>query len=182
MGDSNLIYKHLIATKKIDDLDADLSRVEKLHSDSFRIFIEEWVHWLRIWDLWILNFYNTRPFLLGVSGIHSYPLQVLVGAWAYRVSKNMLWTQGVGRHSEEEIKGFITEAAELIVAFLREEKRLTDVERPCLVQATLFGLLMSLFRAKSCSTAWKAELDRYPEMESWTRSMAKKWYPERAFL
>jgi glutathione S-transferase len=181
MGDSNLIYKHLISEKKIDDLDDDLTPLEKLHANTFRIFVEEWAHWLRIWDLWILNFYKTRPFLLGVAGMTSYPLQVMVGWYAYRRNKTMLYEQGVGRHSEEDIKGFIAEAAGLMATFINEEPRLADVGRPCLVQASLFGLLLSLYRARSCSTAWKAELDKRPELERWTRKMAQKYYPERPF-
>ena len=182
MGDSNLIYKHLISEKKIDDLDGNLTSLEKLHANSFRMFIEELAHWLRIWDLWILNFYQTRPFLLGVAGMTWYPLQVMVVGWyAYRRNKTMLYEQGVGRHSEDEIKGFVTEAAGLMTTFINEETRLADVERPCLVQASLFGFLMSLYRARNCSTAWKEELEKQPELERWTRKMATKYYPERPF-
>ena len=181
MGDSNLIYKHLVATKQIVNLNAHLSPLESVHAESFRIFIEEWAHWLRLWDLWILNFPKARSFIFSEGGLTSYPAQVLVGWYAYRRQQKSNYTQGFGRHTDEEIKGFITEAAEMMATFVREERKLADVDQPCLVQATLFGFLLCTYRVRSVSTVWIAELARYPELEEWARKMANKYYPERAF-
>jgi hypothetical protein len=181
MGDSNLIYKHLIANKTIPDLDADLSPIEKLHGESFRIFIEEWAHWLRIWDLWIVNFYKARSIISSAGGLTSYPAQVVFGWWMYRKNKKNNYVQGFGRHSDEDIKQFIVEAVEMMAMFVREEKRLADIENPCRVQATLFGFLLSVYRVRQVSTIWISEMEKFPELEAWTRNMATKYYPERTF-
>jgi len=181
LGDSNLIYKHLVANNQIVDLNAHLSPVEKLHAESFRIFIEEWAHWLRLWDLWIVNFPKARSFIFSEGGLKSYPAQLVVGWFAYRKQRKSNYAQGFGRHSDEDIKGFIAEAAAMMATFVKEEAKLADVEQPCLVQATLFGFLLCTFRVKSVSTVWIAELARYPELEAWTRSIAAKYYPEREF-
>jgi hypothetical protein len=181
MGDSHLIYKHLVETKQIKDLDADLSPLEKLHAESFRVFLEEWAHWLRLWDLWIVNFYKARSYIFAEGGLTSYPLQLIVGWMSYRKYKKNNYIQGFGRHSDEEIKGFLATAVELMATFVREEKRLADVERPCLVQATLFGFLLCTYRCKQVSTITIDEMAKYPELEEWTRKMASKYYPEREF-
>ena len=181
MGDSNLIYKHFIAIGRIKDLDADLSPLEKLHADSFRTFIEEWAHWLRLWDIWTLNFYETRTFMFKASEIKSYPLQVLLGWLVVRKNKKDFYAQGLGRHSDAEIKQFIAEAVEMMAVFVREETRLADPERPCLVQATLFGFLSTTFFVRKISKVWSKELEKRPELEDWTRKMASKYFPEREF-
>lgn len=181
MGDSNLIYKHLVETKQINDLDADLSPLEKLHADIFRVFIEEWAHWLRLWDLWIVNYYKARPFMFTAGGVTWYPAQVILGWIAYRKNKKSNYAQGFGRHSDEEIKEFLAKAIETMATFVKGETRLADVEKPCLVQATLFGFLLCTYRVKEVSTITIKEIAKYPELEAWTRSMATKYFPEREF-
>lgn len=180
MGDSNLIYKHLISSGKIKDLDAHLTPLQKVHANAFRIFIEEYCHWLRLYDLWIANFVKTRPFCLSVVGIKSYILQVLIGWYARRQTRAALFAQGIGRHSEEEVGVFIKEAVEIIAGFI-EGDELAKVGKETLAQASLFGLLLSLFLARHVSSMWIKELDKYPHIEQWTRKMAFKYYPERAF-
>ena len=181
MGDSNLIYKHLVATKQIKDLDDDLTPIEKLHADSFRIFIEEWAHWLRLWDLWIVNYYKARSYIFAEGGLTWWPAQVVFGWYAYRKNNNKNKIQGFGVHSDEEITEFLSEAVGMMATFVREERRLADIERPCLVQATLFGFLLCTYRVKEVSTIAITEIGKYPELEAWTRSMAAKYYPEREF-
>lgn len=181
MGDSTLIYNYLVATNQMDDLDSDLSPIEQLHADSFRIFIKEWCHWLRLWDLWMTNYYEARSCIFSAGGVTSYPLQVLLGLYTYRTQKNNFYIQGFGRHTDDEIKSFIAQAAQMMATFVKEEDRLADIDRPCLVQATLFGFLMSMYRVKTVSTVWIPEMAKYPELETWTRKMATKYYPERAF-
>lgn len=181
MGDSNLIYKFCVETKQIKDLDADLSPIEKLHAESFRVFIEEWAHWLRLWDLWILNFYKARSYIFSEGGLKSYPGQVILGWMAYRKNKRNNYAQGFGRHTDKEIKEFLAKAIELMATFVREEKRLADIERPCLVQATLFGFLLCTYRVRQVSTVTLDEIGKYPELEAWTRNMASKYFPEREF-
>jgi hypothetical protein len=181
MGDSNLIYKHLVETKQIKDLDADLTPLEKLHADSFRVFIEEWAHFLRLWDLWILNYHKARTYIFAEGGLTWYSAQVIFGLIAYRKNKKTNYAQGFGRHSDEEIEGFLAEAIELMATFVREESRLADVERPCLVQATLFAFLLCTYRVKQVSTVTINKMGKYPELEVWTRKMASKYYPDREF-
>jgi hypothetical protein len=175
-----LIYKHLIANKVILDLDTDLSPIERLHRKSFRIFIEEWAHWLRLWDLWIVNIRKARSYIFSEGGLSSYPGQVVLRWLVYRKNKNN-YVQGFGRHSDEDIKQFMVEAVAMMATFVREEKRLADIERPCLVQATLFGFLWSVYRVRQVSTIWISEMEKLPELEVWTRNMASKYYPERTF-
>ena len=62
---------------------------------------------------------------------------------------------------------------------LREEKRSADIERLCLVQATLFWFLLRTYRVKEVSTITLNQIGKYPELEAWTRNMAPKYYPER---
>ena len=180
LGDSNLIYRHLLKTKKIDDLDAHLSSMERLHANSFRIFIEEWATWLKGWDLWIYNFEKARGMLLSASGLTWYPAQVVLGWWIKRNGKNSAWAQGIGRHSDDEIKQFIAEAAEMMATFVREEM-LSDVTRPCVAQASLFGFLLGVYRVRIDTAVWLNALSEYPEIEAWTKRMQVKYFPERVF-
>lgn len=180
MGDSNLIYKHLISEDKICDLDSHLTPLQNAHATSVRIFIEEYAHWLRLYDLWIANFVKTRTFCLSVVGIKSWVLQVMIGWYARRQQMAALHAQGIGRHSEEEVGMFTAEAVKVIAEFIKEDE-LASVGKPNLVQASLFGLLMSLYLARHVSTLWMRELVKYPEIERWTRDMSQKYYPERPF-
>ena len=181
MGDSHLIYKHLVSTSQIKDLDADLTPVERVRAESFRIFIEEWAHWLRLWDLWIVNYYKARSYILSEGGLTFYPGQVIFGWMAYRNYKKNNYIQGFGRHSDEEISEFLKKAVEMMAIFIREETKLADVERPRLVQATLFGFLLCTYRVKNVSTITIGEITKYPELDNWTRKMAAKYFPEREF-
>jgi hypothetical protein len=181
MGDSNLIYKYLVATNQIKDLDADLSPIEKLHAESFRILIEEWAHWLRLWDLWIVNYYKARSYIFAEGGLTWRPAQVVFGWLAYRKNRKNNKIQGFGVHNDKEITEFLVKAVELMATFVTEENRLADIERPCLVQATLFGFLLCTYRVKEVSTITVNEIGKYPELEAWTRKMAAKYYPEREF-
>ena|SRR5579859_4475967 len=180
MGDSNLIYKHLISSSQITDLDSDLTPIQKVHANSFRIFIEEYCHWLRLYDLWIANYIKTRTFCLSVVGIKSYILQVLIGWYARRQTQAALFAQGIGRHSEADVGVFIKEAVEIIAGFIKEDE-LAQVGKESLMQASLFGFLLSLFLARHVSSMWIRELDKYPHIEQWTREMSRKYYPERTF-
>ena len=180
MGDSNLIYKHLINEDKVADLDEHLSPLQKVHATSFRVFIEEYAHWLRLYDLWIANFVKTRTFCLSVVGIKSWVLQVMIGWYARRQQMAALYAQGIGRHSEEEVGVFTAEAVKVIAGFIKEDE-LAAAGKPNLVQASLFGLLMSLYLARHVSSLWMRELTKYPEIEQWTREMSQKYYPERTF-
>ena len=104
----------------------------------------------------------------------------LAGLRIARTDKNNK-IQGFGVHSDEEITEFLVKAVELMATFVREEKRLADIERPCLVQATLFGFLLCTYRVKEVSTITLSEIGKYPELEAWTRNMAAKYYPGREF-
>ena len=115
------------------------------------------------------------------AGITSYPLQVLLGWYSWRRHRNSFYIQGFGRHSEAEIERFIVEAVEMMAVFVREETRLSDPERPCLVQATLFGFLLTTYLVKEVSRVFVKELEKWPELETWTRRMASKYYPERKY-
>jgi hypothetical protein len=68
--------------------------------------------------------------------------------YTYRTQKNNFYVQGFGRHTDDEIKSLIAQAVQMMATFVKEEDRLADIDRPCLVQATFFGFLMSMYRVK----------------------------------
>jgi len=102
-------------------LDADLTPVELVRAESFRIFIEEWAHWLRLWDLWIVNYYRARSYIFSQGGLTFYPGQVIFGWMAYRKQKKNNYIQGFGRHLDEEISEFVKRAVEMMAIFVRDE-------------------------------------------------------------
>jgi hypothetical protein len=52
------------------------------------------------------------------------------------------------------------------------------IERPCFVQAS-FGFLLCIYLVEEASTITLSEIEKYPELESRTKNMAAKYYPER---
>ncbi|KAK3393864.1 hypothetical protein B0H63DRAFT_459413 [Podospora didyma] len=108
MGDSTLVAKRLIDAGEMEDLNAALSPEVRAHDLCLRSMIEDNMYFLLLYERWNENHKAMRddgPWAHLRGGIR----HVFVG-FVFRFVRLMLYFQGTGRHSPEEIKRFQTEA------------------------------------------------------------------------
>ena len=140
LGDSALIIEYLKG-KYGDVLDADLSSEQRVQSHVWRKLFEESLLFPMLYARWV------DP--AGWSKIKhlfdrlSFPLRLLIPPLARSSVRKVVWGQGVGRHTPEEIYRFGLQDLSAIETQLADKPFMLG-ETPSTLDATAYGFLANL--------------------------------------
>jgi glutathione S-transferase len=119
--------------------DAHLAPAERAVALSLRRLLEENLYWTLVHDRWLVeeNWEATKPIVMG--GIPA-AVRPLVAAVARRMVRRQLASQGMGRHSGEEIHAIGRRDIGAVSDFLGDKPYLMG-EDPTGIDAAAYGLL-----------------------------------------
>ena len=136
MGDSQLIIQYFNKELNID-LNKHLSPKDKATSWAIQKLLEEFTYWLNVHTKWCIyneDFLQTKfelPILFKLP---------VVKQLLKRQMRNMTYTVGVGRHSNEEIAEMMKHDLSVLSELLGDKKFFMGDE-PCELDAAVFGQL-----------------------------------------
>ncbi|CAI7645120.1 unnamed protein product [Penicillium pancosmium] len=184
IGDSSLIINLLIESGYLNDLNSQLSPVEKAHDISTRALLEDKLYFYQGQERWIENYYTMRAKILG--GL-PWPAQVIVGNLAYNKQVRTLRGQGTGTFSAEEITVFranIWETLNALVSAAQAQYQgregpfwLWGGKTPTEADATLFGFIVSALICEASPTTKKV-VNSYPALVSYAGRIHDKYFPD----
>jgi glutathione S-transferase len=141
IGDSGLIIEHLSRSRGVD-LDAGLDRAARADQLAFRRLLEEHFYFILGWSRWIdpEGWRSVRSGLFGF--LPPGPRQIVAGT-VRRGMRRALISQGIGRHSREEI--YALGRADLeAVSILLGDGPFFFLDRPTGFDAVAYGFLANV--------------------------------------
>lgn len=176
VADSTLIRWHLEKTYRID-FDEGLTDAERGVAWAVEKLMEDNLYWVVARVRWLdVNNFNKGPamFFRGVPA----PVRGLVERLVRRKVRQMLWGQGLGRHSDEELLALASQGIRSIADILGDKPYLMG-DKPCGADATLFafasGLLCPLFESPIRTAA-----ESHRNVVDYVARMRAMYYPELA--
>jgi len=181
IGDSTLCYQYLQKHEKVADVDAHLTAEERALTASHKAWIEEWCYFLLLWDRYIENPKATKEgfFRNALPPVYR-TFTGLIFSHIRRYIKKTLHCQGVSRHTKPEILMFIGDAAKNLSVLCGENGFLDG--RAATANACLLGLLVTIYNGPTMSPNWHREINKYPNLRTWTDGMIAKYFAERSIL
>jgi glutathione S-transferase len=176
IGDSDLIIQHLIK-KHGDTLDKHLSPQEKSHSLALRRLMEEHAYFAIAWLRWSdqHSWTYVRDFIKPAMPPVIGPLILK------KLRSNFLRairSQGMGRHTRDEIIQFAKADLQAVSDWLGENKFFMG-DKPSSVDATMYGFLI-----QSLWVPWSGEVEQYARslqnLEDYCQRMKKKYWQNAA--
>lgn len=139
--DSETIIEHLARLYRFD-IDADLDAAELAQLHAFRRMIEEHLHMIFEWELFVHH--NGFPFVLGIAKTMVPNLVARPAAAMFcRQMKKQLHARGLARHSDEVIARKGIADVDAIEAALGDKKYLAG-NRPSLTDVSAYGMLQPM--------------------------------------
>ncbi len=141
IGDSSLVIRHLKATRSIDP-DSALREDEMAQAVALQRLFEDHLYFILAYSRWIdpEGFAVTGPAFLEFLPRAARPVASMYLRLRVR---RMLWAQGIGRHSQDEIYAFAREDLRAVSAFL-DEKPFFMGEQLTTIDAVAYGFLANI--------------------------------------
>jgi glutathione S-transferase len=141
IGDSTLILERLRDEQGVD-LDESLNPRERAQSHALQRMIEERLYFVMVHSRW-LEPENWAKLKIAFFGKMPLPLRLIVPRLAQKRVRNAIVSQGLGRHTREEI--YALGAADLAaVSTVLGDKAFLFGDRPTMADATAFAFLVSI--------------------------------------
>ena len=172
IGDTDLIISYLKATYG-DTLDNQLTPLQQAQSLAMRRLVEDHLYWIATYSRWIdppgwavskLAFFDLIPKLL----------RNFVANVVQKNVKKQLYSQGIGRHSRDEIYQLGKDDLKAIAVSLGEQKFFMG-DQPTSIDASLYGLLANILFVPVESPLKKAA-ETWPNLRSYCERMREKYY------
>ncbi|KAK3329101.1 hypothetical protein B0H66DRAFT_540269 [Apodospora peruviana] len=157
-GDSALICERLVAMGKMEDVNKDLLPEERATDLCLRAMVEDRMYYLTLYERWYDNYDSFRdqgPFV-GIPG----GIRHVVCSLAYQYAKLILYFQGTGRYTSDEVEGFKAQAMGALADFAEAARKkrsngssdgtvkkpfwILGGEKPTEADFTLFGYLSGM--------------------------------------
>ncbi|TGJ85031.1 hypothetical protein E0Z10_g3743 [Xylaria hypoxylon] len=185
LADSALITKALCENGTLPDLHARLSKAERAHDLALRALLEEKLTPYHAWERWTQNYYTMRDHVLSPI---PWPVRAFIGSMIYRNTVAMLYGQGTGRFSAEEIGQFRREIWESFADLVLESQTKTRPAKgepfwvlggpePTEVDATLFGFVVSTLLSTAGPDS-QADLKSFPVLLEYARRIQQQYFPD----
>jgi glutathione S-transferase len=189
LADSSLILRKFSDQGLITDVNAKLSPKDRAIDLAIRALLEDKLCFYLSYERWIKNYHSMRD-----HALHSipYPLRPLIGLLAYRGNVQKLYSQGTGRFSDSEIRGFIEEVWTGISEMLAESRRqakgrdagegecywVLGGEEPTEADATLFGFATSVLVCKAGPESTTLLKTKFPIVVDYAERIHGRWFPD----
>lgn len=131
VGDSTLIIARLSERRGID-LDAPLDERQRAISHGFQRMLDEHVYWVGVYGRWIddIGWAVARPTLFGRM---KPPMSWVVPPLVRRRLDKVLYAQGIGRHSRDEIYAAGLQDMQALSRFLGDDEWFFAAPQPTLL-------------------------------------------------
>ncbi|KAL6721997.1 hypothetical protein ACLMJK_001102 [Lecanora helva] len=186
-GDSTLISQMLVQDGWIDDLNADLSPVERAHDLALKALLEDKLYFYQEYEKWMQNYYKMRNHVLWAL---PYPMKVVIGYMSYRKETQMLYGQGTSRFSAEEIKSFTQDIwkniNELLFASRNQQSKsrsgggpfwILGGNQPSEVDTTVFGFVVAALVCESAPNT-KEMVRGLPVVVEYAKRIHERYFPD----
>ena len=174
VADSTLIRWHIEKTYHVD-FDEGLSPAERGTAWAVEKLMEDNLYWAVARVRWL----ERDNFERGPAQFFSVvpaPLRGLVKVLVRRKVRQMLWAQGLGRHSEEDMTAMAAQGIKSITDILGDKPFLFG-DRPCGADATLFAFAASLL-SPVFETPIRAAAESHPNLMAYLARMRARYYPD----
>jgi len=186
LGDSTLIFQHLINDGDLRDLNASLSTSEKAQDLALRSLLEDKLYFYHMREVWVDNYYTQREQALWAV---PWPIRIYVGHKVYGKVTTTLYGQGTGRLTSEEVDQFRREIWHTFNDILTESRSHSDVEGskepfwvlggsgPTEVDITLYGFLASILAQEACPASTKL-ISSLPALVDYANRMHDRYFSD----
>ncbi|KAL9961651.1 hypothetical protein ACROYT_G030639 [Oculina patagonica] len=183
IADSNFCIQFLKKEFQVD-IDCHLSATKKAIAHSIRTMLEENTYWALVYCRWLSDYGAgiRKKLFAKLFGHLFFPLKHLV---VYRIKRKIrrdLSSQGIGRHSEQDLYG-IAERDLLAVSEILGQKKFLFGEKPSLADVSLFAFIAA--SAWDCPESPFDELIKTMIYYRWCSDYApvlrERWFGHLAF-
>lgn len=168
-----MIVRYLVETEIVRDLDATLSAAQRADSRAWQAWTEEFVYMLILTERWSKpeNFAATKT-ALGMSAW----ILPFVAWYLRRAIRSLMWSNGIGRHTDEERAGLAREYFEGLDARL-EGRDYFHGSEPTAIDTVLYGFLSNIVSGPGNPETTSFVLGSERLRRYMTR-LTRKWFPE----
>lgn len=148
IADSGLIIDYLQNTYG-DDIDNQLTDVQKAEALAFRRLIEEHLYWVMVYSRWVDERYwpeTNKAFFSHLNGVVRYFLPQLIR----NKIRKALYHHGMGRHSVDEIYQMGINDLKALSTFIGE-KNFCFGDEPTSIDACVYGFLANIIEVPIAS-------------------------------
>lgn len=174
VADSTLIRWHIEKTYHVD-FDDGLSPAERGTAWAVEKLLEDNLYWAVARVRWL----EGENFERGPAQFFNFvpaPMRGIVKAIVKRKVRQMLWAQGLGRHSEADMTAIAVQGVKSITDILGDKPYLMG-DRPCGADATLFAFAASL-QSPVFDTPIRAASELHANLQAYLARMRKQFYPD----
>jgi glutathione S-transferase len=174
ISDSELVLRRLKKSGQFT-LDNGLSAVQKAQCTAVTRLVEDHLYWLLIRERWLNE--DVWPVLRSTFFAKLPPVvRSIVPGIVRRQVRKRIHGQGLGRHSEEELAYFAEQDFRALDVLL-SDKPFMLCERICSVDATVYGLLCSVYYP-DFETPLKAIALGHPTLVAYCDRITRDYFPD----
>jgi glutathione S-transferase len=177
ISDSHFIVQYLVENNISPNLDISLTRSQLADSRSWQTYIEGFIFPCIIYERWFSN----ENFKIHSQELFSHLpwlLRIILCWYFRRLMWNTLWSQGIGRHSDDERLSILKRAIDdLDTRFGNEELTFHRTKEPTLIDIITFGFFLSALATDANPTFNNLLLER-PKLVEFTKRMTLQYFPE----
>jgi glutathione S-transferase len=173
--DSTFIIEHL-KTRYGVDLDRDLSDEQKAISHMVRVSLEERAYWTLVYSRWVdeENWLKIKEAFFGeVPRL----IRNMVAKKAREYMRKCFWSQGMGRHSSEEVYQLGIADIRALATMLGNKPYFMG-DKPTLLDATAYGFLANVL-TPAFDSPLREEANRQANLVAFTERMAGQYFSEQ---
>ena len=174
IGDSGIIVDHLTRTAGVT-IDDGLSDEQKAVATALTRLLEDHLYFIGVYFRWVDDdsWAVVRPAFFGRM---PQPLKSIVPGLLRRRARRMLWAQGLGRHSREQLVAMGTADLQAIATVLGDKPFLLD-DNARSVDAVAYGLLANL-AYPPVESPMKHALHRIPALVAYCDRIRDRYWAE----
>lgn len=143
ISDSSLIIKYLIRNNIVKDIDINITENDKSISLAFQKMVEDHLYIGVIYERWLTEdgWNIQKPLLLEDMPFILKPFLPLI---MKRKISNVLYYQGLGIHSKDDIFNFVEEDINAISNYIKDKRYFLGYEKPTIIDCIIAGFLYSI--------------------------------------
>ncbi len=177
VADSHFMLRHLIKTGVSPDLDSFLTREQLADTHAYQKSIEEMLYPCTVRERWFKD-ENYQTIKQEIFGSMFWPLRWIL-PWIFRRNiRSALWTQGVGRHSEQQIESIVASTFEDLEAkYSHGENYFHRTENPTEIDVIVYSFIANALQTYSNPFVAQKILNK-PHLVKFAKLMTNKLFPE----
>ncbi|KAK7456551.1 hypothetical protein BaRGS_00039349 [Batillaria attramentaria] len=173
VSDSALCITYLNRVRGVD-LNSRLTPAERATALAFQRLAEDSLYWVLLVQRWVHE--PSMEFFRACFGV--FFVSRIFLRWIFMPKmKKYAWSQGLGRHSRDEVLDIARENFKALADFMGQKKFLMGDE-PCETDCTVFGMLSQVYwqcPGQTVATIFKEE---FPTLVAYCERMRSKFWPD----